>query len=74
MALVGCSSSSHWSQRLALPARQNLAQLGRVCSAGMIAMTAMIESDDVDDGDGDGDGDDDDDDEDEDDDSDVSDE
>ena len=61
MALVGCASSLHRPQRLALPARQNLAQLGRVCSARMIAMIAMIESDDVDDGDGDGDGDDDDD-------------
>ena len=70
MALVGCSSPLHWSQPHALPARQNLAQLGRVCSAGMIAMIAKIEGDDVDDGDGDGDGDGDDDDDDDSDDSD----
>ncbi len=67
MALVGCASSLHRPQRLALPARQSLAQLGRVCSAGMIA---MIESEDVDHGDGDGDGDDDDEDDDDSDDSD----
>ncbi len=74
LALLGCASALHWPQRLALPAWHNVAPLGRVCSAGMTAMIAMIDSDDVDDGDGDGDGDDDDDDEDDDDDSDDSDE
>ena len=60
MALVGCSRSLQGTQPHALPAQQNLAHLGRLCSAGMVAMIAMIENDDVDDGDGDGDGDDDD--------------